>query len=115
MRVPFADLRTQYHKLKQEIDASIANVIESGCFIDGENVLRLEHEISELCGSKYGIGVASGTDALVLSLAACGVGAGKVPKAVFPGSVAMQGVHARLRLAAAAWQAQQVRTPPWRA
>lgn len=76
MRVPFADLRTQYHKLKQEIDASIANVIESGCFIDGENVLRLEHEISELCGSKYGIGVASGTDALVLSLAACGVGAG---------------------------------------
>ncbi len=76
LRVPFADLRTQYHKLKQEIDDSIASVIESGCFIDGENVLRLEHEISELCGSKFGIGVASGTDALVLSLAACGIGAG---------------------------------------
>jgi acetamidase/formamidase len=39
----------------------------------------------------------------------------KVPKAIFPRLVAMQGAHARLRLAAAAWQNQQVRTPPWRA
>ncbi len=76
MRVPLADLRAQYTELKAEIDSGIAAVLESGNYIDGENVTRLENLVSELCGATYGIGVASGTDALVLSLVACGVKSG---------------------------------------
>lgn len=76
MKVPLADLRAQYLSLKDQIDAGMAMVSESGCFIDGENVQRLEEQIAELCGARYGIGVASGTDALVLSLVACGIGPG---------------------------------------
>lgn len=76
MRVPLADLHTQYLRLKPEIDLGWARVCESGCFIDGENVTRLEEQIAELCGARFGIGLASGTDALVLSLVACGIGKG---------------------------------------
>ena len=76
MRVPLADLRAQYLALKDEIDAGMARVSESGSYIDGENVLLLEGQISDLCGAKFGVGVASGTDALVLALAACGIGPG---------------------------------------
>ena len=48
-------------------------MLESGNYIDGENVTRLENLVAQLCGASHGIGVASGTDALVLSLVACGV------------------------------------------
>ncbi len=73
MKVPIADLRAQSLALKGEIEAGISKVLESGSYIDGENVERLESEIASLCGVKYGIGVASGTDALVLALKACGI------------------------------------------
>jgi len=76
LKVPLADLRAQYHELKEQIDAAIVGVIESGSFIDGANVQRLEQEIAAVCGAQYGLGVASGTDALVLSLVACGIGPG---------------------------------------
>ena len=76
MKVPLADLRTQYALLKSEIDAAVAAVLASGGYIDGDRVHGLEDDIAALCGSRYGIGVASGTDALVLSLVACGIGAG---------------------------------------
>ena len=73
MKVPLADLRAQYLALKEEIDPAISAVIESGQFSGGPNVLKLEAEIAALCGAKHGIGVASGTDALTLSLVACGI------------------------------------------
>ncbi len=76
MKVPLADLRAQYYELKDEIDAAIVKVIESCRFSGGDNVTRLEDEIAAACGAKFGIGVASGTDALVLSLVACGIGRG---------------------------------------
>jgi dTDP-4-amino-4,6-dideoxygalactose transaminase len=76
LKVPLADLPTQYRNLKDEIDAATVGVIESSCFVGGENVFRLEHEIALACGAKHGIAVASGTDALVLSLVACGIGRG---------------------------------------
>lgn len=76
MRVPFADLRAQYYELKEQIDAAMVRVIESGRFIGGEDVTILENTIAQTCGAEYGIGVASGTDALVLSLVACGIGNG---------------------------------------
>ena len=74
MKVPLADLRAQYRSLKAEIDAATVGVIESSCFIDGDMVDSLEIKIAEECGAKFGVAVASGTDALVLSLVACGVG-----------------------------------------
>ena len=76
MKVPLADLQTQYLGLKTDIDAAVGEVLASGGFIDGEKVNRLERDIAALCGAQYGIGVASGTDALVLSLVACGIGPG---------------------------------------
>lgn len=76
MKVPLADLRAQYRNFKDEIDAATVGVIESSCFVGGENVLRLEQEIAAACGARYGVAVASGTDALVLSLVACGIGRG---------------------------------------
>ena len=76
MKVPLADLREQYRILKDEIDSAIVDVIESTCFIGGGNVQLLEEEIAQECGAKYGVAVASGTDALVLSLVACGIGKG---------------------------------------
>lgn len=76
MRVPLADLRAQYYELKEEIDAAIVEVIESCRFSGGAKVTRLEEDIAHYCGAEYGMGVASGTDALTLSLAACGIGPG---------------------------------------
>ena len=73
MEVPLADLKAQYLALKNEIDPAVAAVMESGQFSGGPNVLKLEAEIAALCGAKHGIGVASGTDALTLSLVACGI------------------------------------------
>ena len=76
MKVPLADLQAQYRSFKDEIDAATVGVIESSCFVGGENVLRLEQEIAVECGARHGVAVASGTDALVLSLVACGIGSG---------------------------------------
>ncbi len=76
LKVPLADLRAQYHELKEEIDTAIRDVIESSHFIGGEKVAQLEQRIAATCGAKHGIGVASGTDALTLSLVACGIGPG---------------------------------------
>ncbi len=73
MKVPLADLRAQYFELKTEIDQAIVEVIESTRFSGGTMVEQLEREIATSCGARHGIGVASGTDALTLSLVACGV------------------------------------------
>jgi dTDP-4-amino-4,6-dideoxygalactose transaminase len=74
--IPLVDLKAQYSSLKEEIDSSVQRVMESGDFILGREVKALEEEIASYCGVKYGIGVASGTDALQLALLACGVGPG---------------------------------------
>jgi dTDP-4-amino-4,6-dideoxygalactose transaminase len=76
LKVPLADLRAQYYELKDQIDDAIVAVIESCRFSGGSNVSQLEEQIAERCGAKFGIGVASGTDALTLSLLACGIGRG---------------------------------------
>lgn len=76
MRIPFLDLKRQYESIKDEIDESIQRVVESQSFILGEEVERFENEIAEYCGAKHAIGVGSGTDALLLSLQASGIGEG---------------------------------------
>jgi len=73
MRIPMTELTSQYTSLKEEINNAIHRVIESGRFILGPEVEGFEREIATYCGVKYAIGVASGTDALIISLMACGV------------------------------------------
>ncbi|MDK1028783.1 MAG: DegT/DnrJ/EryC1/StrS family aminotransferase [Anaerolineae bacterium] len=73
MKIPFLDLIAQYHSIKEEIDAVIEGVLESGHFILGSNVAAFEEEMATYLGAKHAIGVASGTDALVIALRAAGV------------------------------------------
>ena len=74
--IPILDLKAQYESIKDEIDAAIAEVLESTQFILGPAVRDLEQRVAAYCGCKYGVGVASGTDALRLTLTARGIGPG---------------------------------------
>jgi dTDP-4-amino-4,6-dideoxygalactose transaminase len=70
MTVPILDLKTQYASIRAEVMAAIEKVMESQHFILGPEVEALEQEIAAYCGCKYGIGVSSGTDALLVALMA---------------------------------------------
>src|SRR5512136_3168477 len=74
--IPMVDLTRQYRSLKADIDAAIQNVLDHGQFILGPNVAELEKEMARYHGVSHAVGVASGTDALLLSLRAYGIGAG---------------------------------------
>lgn len=74
--IPVLDLKSQYQALEPEIDAAIKRVLLSTEFILGPEVHALEERVSAYCECRYGIGVASGTDALRLALAALGIGPG---------------------------------------
>ncbi len=76
MQVPLLDLTRQYEPIKKEIDDAVMAVLGHCKFINGPEVKKLEEEIASFCGVKYGIGVNSGTDALLIALRACGVGQG---------------------------------------
>lgn len=69
-------LLLSYQNSKDEIDAAIMRVLESGRYILGEEVRSFEEEFARYIGVNYGIGVGSGTDAITLSLKACGIRAG---------------------------------------
>ncbi|MEA2015261.1 MAG: DegT/DnrJ/EryC1/StrS family aminotransferase [Actinomycetota bacterium] len=73
MNIPILDLKCQYQSIKPEIDAAVRRVLESGRFILGPEVEAFEKEIAEYLGVKHAIGVASGTDALLISLMAIGI------------------------------------------
>ncbi|MEJ2567614.1 MAG: DegT/DnrJ/EryC1/StrS family aminotransferase [candidate division WOR-3 bacterium] len=68
MKVPLLDLKRRYNLIKEEIDKAIEKVLNSQHFILGEEVTKLEKEIAKYCGTEYAVAVASGTDALLLSL-----------------------------------------------
>ena len=74
--IPILDLKAQYTAIEQEIDAAIKEVLSSTQFILGPAVRDLEQRVAAYCECKYGVGVASGTDALRLTLAALGIGPG---------------------------------------
>src|SRR5438552_11180585 len=74
--VPQLDLAAQYAAIGSEIRAAIEKVLASQQFVLGPEGAALEQEIARLCGVAHGVGVGSGTDALVLALRACGVQAG---------------------------------------
>lgn len=74
--IPFIDLKRQHAALKPELMAALAGLLDSARFILGPEGQALERELATLCGARHGAGVASGTDALRLALAAVGVGPG---------------------------------------
>lgn len=77
MKVNFFTSQREYHEKKAEFDAAIQKVIESGSFILGPEVSQLEQAVAEYTGAKYAIGVASGTDALVIASDILGFNGGK--------------------------------------
>ena len=76
MQVPILDLKAQYAIIKNEVMGAISEVCESQSFALGPAVAEFEERITEYCGSKYAIGVSSGTDALLASLMALEIKAG---------------------------------------
>src|SRR5437879_5293182 len=76
MRVPLLDLRAQYATLAPAIEAAVKRVLESGHYILGDDVAAFERELSAATGLAHAVAVSSGTDALLLSLMALGVGPG---------------------------------------
>jgi dTDP-4-amino-4,6-dideoxygalactose transaminase len=76
MNIPLLDLQAQYMQIKDKMDKAVLDVIQGGRYILGPEVKELEKEIAEYCGTKNGIGVANGTDALLLVLKAWGIGPG---------------------------------------
>jgi dTDP-4-amino-4,6-dideoxygalactose transaminase len=76
MRVPLVDLAAQEATVSDDVLAEIARVAAEARFILGAGVEKFEHWLAQTCGARHAIGVASGTDALELSLRALGVGDG---------------------------------------
>jgi dTDP-4-amino-4,6-dideoxygalactose transaminase len=76
LHLPILDLKAQYQSIKEEINEKVSEVFGSQSFILGAEVEALEKEIASLSGTKFGIGVSSGSDALIVSLMALGIGAG---------------------------------------
>ncbi len=70
MKVPFIDLRTPYHRLCAEIERELRDIFGSAQFVMGPRVRALEESLARYLGVKHAIGVASGSDALLLSLMA---------------------------------------------
>ncbi len=71
--IPFVDLSIQHQPLQTEFEQAISIVLQKGDFILGQAVKDLETAFAQQSGVSYGIGVASGTDALTLGLTACGI------------------------------------------
>lgn len=76
IRVPFLDLNAHHAPYREEFERAIAEVIDSGAFAGGPFVEKFEKEFAAFCHCQQAIGLGSGTEALWLSLLACGIGAG---------------------------------------
>ncbi|MGD8227775.1 MAG: DegT/DnrJ/EryC1/StrS family aminotransferase [Desulfobacteraceae bacterium] len=76
MKVPLLDLKKQFQHMKDEIMAVTEEVMDSQQFILGPRVKELEQKIASYCRCNYAVGVSSGSDALLISLMAAGIGPG---------------------------------------
>jgi dTDP-4-amino-4,6-dideoxygalactose transaminase len=74
--IPFFDLANQFKSIEDEIKSAMDEVFQTQQFILGSKVQLLEETIAQYCRTRYAIGVASGSDALLLSLMALGIGTG---------------------------------------
>lgn len=76
IRVPFVDLKLQHEPIQMQLQHAIQSVLEQGDFILGQALSDFEAAFAAVSGAAYGVGVASGTDAIALGLQACNIGAG---------------------------------------
>ena len=76
MHIKYLDLQAQYQSIKTELDAAIQKVLDGSAYVLGPAVNEFESAFAEYCGTKFAIGVNSGTSALTLALRALGVGRG---------------------------------------
>src|SRR5262249_12960741 len=96
MKVPLLDLKAQHSTIRSDIHQAIERVVESQHFILGAEVEALEKEIAAFCQARFAIGVSSGTDALLATLMATGVGPGDEVITTSYSFFALAGVIARL-------------------
>lgn len=99
--IPLIDLRFENNQVISQINRAIQNVIEKGYFSLGEQVRLFEEEFAQYLGAKYAVGVASGTDALILSLRAIGVNDGDeviIPVNSYPTAFAVAAVTKNIKL-----------------
>jgi dTDP-4-amino-4,6-dideoxygalactose transaminase len=76
MHIPFLDLVAQHRALEEELVAVFRSALRTASFIGGEQVQKFEEEFAQFCGTKFCVGVNSGTDALRFALMAAGIGPG---------------------------------------
>lgn len=76
MRVPFVDLKAQYHSIKDELDAAVMKAVSETAFIGGRYAAEFEMRFAEYIGAEHCVAVANGTDAIEIGLRAIGVEAG---------------------------------------
>lgn len=74
--IPFLDLKAQYNSIKSEVESAVLDVLRSGEYVLGPRVEAFEKRVADYCGTAYAVAVASGTDALVLTLQSLGIGPG---------------------------------------
>lgn len=73
-QVPLLDLKRQYEQIGKQLEKNVLSVLRSGNYILGDWVTKLEAAVAEMCGTKHGVAVANGTDALILALWALNIG-----------------------------------------
>jgi len=76
VKIPFLDLKAQYDAVRGELLAAVAEVLDSQAYILGPKVAELERQVASLSDCQFGVGVSSGTDALLACLMALGIGLG---------------------------------------
>jgi len=76
MKIPLVDLVGQYQRYKEELDAAIHGILDTGAFVGGKAVSNFEAAFADFCGAKHCVGVGNGTDALYLIFRGLGIGPG---------------------------------------
>ena len=73
MKIPYVDLSYQNKKFKKSLVSTFEKVINSGEFVGGKEIIKLENNLAKLCKAKYAVALNSGTDALTIALHVCGI------------------------------------------
>ncbi|NJR66714.1 MAG: DegT/DnrJ/EryC1/StrS aminotransferase family protein [Leptolyngbyaceae cyanobacterium CRU_2_3] len=76
LTIPFVDFSFQHQPIQAQLEQAIQEVMQRGDYVLGQALGEFERAFTQACGTAYGVGVASGTDAIALGLQACGIGLG---------------------------------------